>query len=219
MGLRYVRVGVLAGVLTVSVAALAPLAGAGPATAATHAGAAGTVVLAPVVSSVGPKTAKVVGGATVTITGKNLTGATSVMFGAVAVKSFTFVTSTKITAVAPAGSPGTVDVEVTTPSGTSAPVTGDHYTYYAVPAVTSLSQQTGPLAGGTPVIVTGTGFTGATKVSFGSTKASSFTFVSDTEVIAVSPAETAGTRHVTVTTPGGTSPISSAYTFQNGTPG
>ena len=47
--------------------------------------------------------------------------------------------------------------------------------------------------------------TGTSAVEFGSTAATSFTVVSDTEVKAVSPAEAAGTVSVTVTTPAGTS--------------
>ena len=60
--------------------------------------------------------------------------------------------------------------------------------------------------------ITGTGFTGATAVDFGTTPATSFTVVSDTTITADSPAGT-GTVDVTVTTPGGTSATSSADQF------
>ena len=55
--------------------------------------------------------------------------------------------------------------------------------------------------------ITGTGFTGATAVDFGTTAATSFTVVNDTTITADSPAGT-GTVDVTVTTPGGTSATS-----------
>jgi hypothetical protein len=80
------------------------------------------------------------------------------------------------------------------------------------PTVTSISPTSGPTAGGTTVTITGTGFTGATAVSFGGTAAASFSFVSDTSMTAVSPAGT-GTVDVTVTGPGGTSATSSADQF------
>jgi hypothetical protein len=79
----------------------------------------------------------------------------------------------------------------------------------AAPAVTSISPSSGPLAGGTTVTVTGSGFTGATAVSFGSTAASSFTVNSDTSITATAPAATSvGPVDVTVTTPAGTSAAS-----------
>ncbi|WP_309241314.1 IPT/TIG domain-containing protein, partial [Nocardia sp. BSTN01] len=54
-------------------------------------------------------------------------------------------------------------------------------------------------------MLTGTGLTGATGVSFGATPASSFTVDSDTQITAVAPAGAAGTVSVTVATVGGTS--------------
>ena len=71
-------------------------------------------------------------------------------------------------------------------------------------AVTSLSPNTGPTSGGTTVTITGTGFTGATAVTFAGVPASSFTVNSDTSITAVSPASS-GSPNVAVTTAGGTS--------------
>ena len=62
----------------------------------------------------------------------------------------------------------------------------------------------GPAAGGTSVTITGTGFTGATAVSFGGVAAAAFTIAGDTSITAVSPATTAGLVDVTVTSAGGT---------------
>ena len=47
--------------------------------------------------------------------------------------------------------------------------------------------------------ITGTGFTGATAVTFGSTSASSYMVNSATSVTATSPAGSVGTVNVTVT--------------------
>lgn len=68
---------------------------------------------APTIVSFTPTTGSV--GTTVTITGTNLTGATSVTFGGVAAASFTVVSATSITAVVGAGAAGAV--AVTTPGG------------------------------------------------------------------------------------------------------
>src|SRR5260370_1259306 len=77
------------------------------------------------------------------------------------------------------------------------------------PAITCITSKSGPVAGGTTVTITGSNFTNATSVSFGSTAASNFTIDNDTQITAVSPAGS-GTVDVTVTTPGGASAISPA---------
>jgi hypothetical protein len=86
-------------------------------------------------------------------------------------------------------------------------------TFVPPPRVTSVSVTSGPAAGGTGVTVTGTGFTGATAVTFGATPAPSFTVNGDTSITVVSPAASAGTVDVTVTTAGGTSSASSTDQF------
>ncbi|MGX5773722.1 IPT/TIG domain-containing protein [Methylorubrum zatmanii] len=82
----------------------------------------------------------------------------------------------------------------------------------APPTVTGLSPNTGTAAGGGVVTVTGTNFTGATAVKFGSASAS-FTIVSATSIQATVPAGTVGTVDVIVTTPGGTSATGAADQF------
>ena len=83
----------------------------------------------PTVTAVSPMTALVAGGTTVTITGTNFTGVDGVSFGSTAAASYSFNSSTAITAMAPAGSAGTVDVTVTTPSATSGTSAADGFTY------------------------------------------------------------------------------------------
>ena len=76
----------------------------------------------------------------------------------------------------------------------------------AAPTVTGISPAIGTTA--TSVTITGTGFTGATSVSFGTVAvpASGFTVTSDTLISAQAPAPTgSGPVDVTVQTPGGTS--------------
>ena len=82
------------------------------------------------------------------------------------------------------------------------------------PTVTSVNPRFGPTAGGTSVTVKGCGFTAATGVSFGATGAASFSFVSDTQITAVTPAKPSGTVDVTVATALGTSAISISDQFR-----
>jgi hypothetical protein len=80
------------------------------------------------------------------------------------------------------------------------------------PAVTGLSPTSGATAGYTSVTITGTGLADATGVSFGSTPAVGFTELSPFSIDAIAPPG-ASTKHVTVTTPGGTSATSPASEF------
>jgi hypothetical protein len=82
------------------------------------------------------------------------------------------------------------------------------------PQVTKLAPKTGPAVGGTAVTITGTGFTGATVVSFGATAAASFTVNSGTSIVAIAPAGTSGSIDVTVTGPGGTSTTSTTDIYK-----
>jgi hypothetical protein len=82
------------------------------------------------------------------------------------------------------------------------------------PTVKSIDVSAGPMAGGTTVTINGCGFTGTTAVNFGTTAATSFNFVSDNQVTAVSPAHAAGTVDITVTTPMGTSAATPSDQFR-----
>jgi hypothetical protein len=83
----------------------------------------------PVVNSVSPASGPTTGGSTVTIDGVNLAGVTAVHFGTVASPSFSVTSDTTISAQVPPGVPGTVDVTVTSPRGTSATNPVDQFTY------------------------------------------------------------------------------------------
>ncbi|WP_269854726.1 IPT/TIG domain-containing protein [Streptomyces sp. RPT161] len=165
----------------------------------------------PVLSSIAPASGPASGGTTVTLTGTGLTRVTAVRFGSTAATSFTVVSDTHISAVAPAGS-GTVQVTVITPGGTS---NGLPYGYVMNPVVSGVSPDQGPLSGGNTVTLTGTNLAGATAVTFGATPAASFAVVSATRVTATAPPGVAGPVSVTVTTAGGTSALGTAYFYVN----
>ncbi|SJZ82152.1 repeat domain (List_Bact_rpt) [Trichlorobacter thiogenes] len=104
-----------------------------------NAGPAG-LALVPTVTGISPSSGPAFGGTIVTITGSNLTGATAVMFGSTAATGFTVNSDSQITAVAPAGSTGTVDITVTTPGGISATSSADQFTYLvSAPTATTLA--------------------------------------------------------------------------------
>ena len=82
----------------------------------------------PAVKSVASDFGPTDGGASVTITGENFTGATAVYFGSREAEYFTLSSAESITAFTPQGA-GTVDVTVTTPAGTSETNAEDRYIY------------------------------------------------------------------------------------------
>src|SRR5262249_19966736 len=108
---------------------------------------------------------------------------------------------------------GAVDVVVTTPHGSSDLTPLDRFTYLAAaPSVTGLSASSGTTDGGTAVTISGSNFTGATQVLFGSAQAA-FSVSDDDTITATSPVQAAGTLHVTVVTPWRPSPAVPADPF------
>jgi hypothetical protein len=168
-------------------------------------------VAAPVVTAVNPSVGPTSGGTVVTITGTGLAGATSVTFGGAPAATFTVNSATQITATTPVHAAGAAAVVVTKPGANSS--NSDVAFFYAnTPAITTLSPDQGTTAGGTVVTISGTGFTGATAVSFGGAPATGFTVNSDSQITATAPAQVAGTAQVVVTAPGGTS-AGAAYLY------
>ena len=83
-----------------------------------------------------------------------------------------------------------------------------------LPVLTALSPTSGDAGGGTAVVLTGTGFTGATAVTFSGIPATSFTVMNDTTINAVTPPAVAATLlPVIVTTPAGPSALGPTWTY------
>jgi hypothetical protein len=178
-----------------------------------------TFVAAPTITNLDPNSGPLVGGGYTTITGTNFIDVTGVSFGDQPT-SYLVNSPTSISAYIPGGETAdNVNVSVTTVAGTTPSTAESQYTYVNIvvpppPAVTSLSPNTGSPSGGTVVTITGTGFTGATDISFGGTPATTVTVNSDTKITTIAPAGL-GTVDVTVSGPNGTSAITLAdeYTY------
>jgi hypothetical protein len=172
---------------------------------------------APAVTGVERSSGATAGGTSVTITGTGFSGASAVSFGSTPAASFTVVSAARIRAITPPHAAGAVDVIVTGVGGTGSASPADEFQYLSPPAVSAISPSAGPNAGGTVVTISGSGFTGATKVFFGVNTAAAVTVNSDTSITATSPAGS-GHAHVRVSTPAGTSPAVTADLFRYGTP-
>jgi IPT/TIG domain len=87
--------------------------------------------------------------------------------------------------------------------------------FAVVPTVDSFTPTSGPV--GTSVVITGTGFTGTTDVTFNGTSATTFTVDSDTTITATVPAG-ATTGPIEVTNPDGTGTSATNFTVTTPTP-
>jgi IPT/TIG domain-containing protein/flagellar hook capping protein FlgD len=144
-------------------------------------------------------------GTQVTITGSRFTGAGSVSFNGVAAASVSVDSDTQIRAAVPAGA-STGRIRVTTAAGTG--ISSTDFVVTQPPAISSFTPPSGPV--GTVVTIIGTGFLGATAVSFGEVAASQFTVDGNTQVRATVPPG-AGTGPIRLTNAAGTAASGSSF--------
>ena len=142
-------------------------------------------------------------GATVTFLGQGFTGTTAVSFNGTPAP-FTVVSDSDLTATVPAGA-SSGPVTVTTPGGTLIA----NRNFQVAVSIVSFSPPSGPV--GTSVTITGASFTGATRVTFGGVKATTFTVNSDNQITATVPAG-AKTGKVQVTAPTGAASSATNFT-------
>ncbi len=151
----------------------------------------------------------------VTITGTYLTGALVTVNGSSVTPSSVSATSVALTV--PAGTAtGSVPIKITTAGGSvTTTFTREARPVNPAPAITGVSRSLDQANNRFIATITGTGFTGATRVDFGTVASPSITVNSSTQITAVVPAQTGPlTVSVRVTTPAGTSPVVVPGTWQ-----
>jgi uncharacterized delta-60 repeat protein len=156
-------------------------------------------------------------GTSVTVTGTNLTGASSLTLNGVAVSGFTVVDATTLTFVVPTGATSGL-VAVTTPGGT-ATSTVAFTVLLPTPTIATLAPNTVVAGSGDfTLTLTGTGFVNGSVVQFGSTTLST-TYGSATQLTAQVPASlvaAAGSVNVVVANPSpeqGGSSVAAVFTI------
>lgn len=187
----------------------------------------------PTVTSVSPATGTTAGGTSVQINGTNFYGVNSVTFGGVSA-GFSVMSATQISANAPAGSAGAVDIVVTGLRGTGTKTAA--FTYVAptpptppassassgggglVASLSAITPNTGTTAGGTQVTITGSNLGSVNGVTFNGVAATSLTIVDGTRITAVTPAGVAGPANVMVSMPGSTASFGAVFTYVAPTP-
>ncbi len=174
-----------------------------------------TYVAAPIVANLTPALGPLSGTVGVTLTGSNFINANTTVNLDGSLITPTLVTPTSLTFNAPAHAAGTVALNVSTPGGTSANVSGG-FTYAASPTVNDLTPVTANIAGAVGVVLTGSNFIpGNTTVNIGGAVALP-TSITANSLIFDAPAHVAGTVVVSITTPGGTSAnLAGGFTYIN----
>lgn len=123
----------------------------------------------PILNVVVPNSGNTAGGDTVTVAGSNLVQGLTLTFGGTPA-TIVSRNTVSITATTPAGIAGSpVDVVVTNPNGQSYTLKSA-FTYAnppAPPSIAGISVGTGSMNGGTPIVVSGSGFQYGAVVSFG----------------------------------------------------
>jgi glucose/arabinose dehydrogenase len=178
---------------------------------------------APTVTSITPSSGNINGGTAVTVMGTGFLAGATVKLGGTAATGVTLVSSTSITAVAPAHAAGAVNVLVTNTDAQSGTLTSG-FTYNTAPVsnpaptVTTIAPNAGTINGGTAVTIRGTGFLAGATVKLGGTSATAVTVVNSTTISATTPAHAAGATSVVVTnTDAKAGTLNNGFTF-NGPP-
>jgi hypothetical protein len=114
-----------------------------------------------------------------------------------------------------AGSYGT-NITVTDPNATNSPLNIPvtlTISSPALPTISGISPASGSTAGGTAVLVSGSGFTGGSTLTIRGVSATNVVVNSATSISAVTPAGVAGPADVTVSTSGGTATLGGGFTY------
>ena len=120
----------------------------------------------PSITSISPSSGPIAGGTAVTINGNAFIGVSGVSFAGTPVAAYLVYSESKIIAISPPCPVGSAcdrnstatgaDITVSTPAGLGTTPPGGQFSYLG--AITGITPNSGPMAGGTTVTVTGDGF-------------------------------------------------------------
>jgi formylglycine-generating enzyme required for sulfatase activity len=163
------------------------------------------------IDSVTPLQGGTQGGTVISITGTGLATTSSVRIGGVACTNVNVLTPTLVRATTPPGAVGEASIAVTTAGGTSLASTPFSYVQQQI---TSIVPNSGPYAGGTPIVIAGQFLAGATSVTVGGVPCTNVVSVSATQVTAVTPAGSVGAVDVVITGAKGSVTVPGGFTYQ-----
>jgi IPT/TIG domain len=156
--------------------------------------------LPPTITSISPSSGSTAGGTGVNIIGTGFAPDAIVTFGGSPATNLSIFGQSQISASTPPHAAGLVSVVVTNADGRTA---SGAFTY-VLPVISSISPNSGPIAGGTRVDIFGSGFGSGATVTFGGSAGTNVS-ASETAIFVTAPAHVAGAVNVVVTNANGTS--------------
>jgi hypothetical protein len=139
-----------------------------------------------------------------------------VTFGGLPAAGFAVQTDNLLYVLTATHAPGTYHIVVGNGAGSSVITVADYFTFTGAPAVAGVFPSGGPVYGGTFVTITGSGFTGATVVTFGGVAGAGLTVLNDSQLTVFSPAHVSGAVFVAVWVGGVPSPAAFGSSFLYG---
>ncbi len=168
---------------------------------------------APTVTSIFPNGGPIAGGTAVTLSGKGYEAGMTVSIGGVNCSGLTVLSATRLSCATGPHALGAVDVVATTTYGSGTLTNG--FTYQTAPSIGSITPSSGTSNGGTAVTIYGANFASNTAISIGGViQTGSPTFISSTEMRAITAGHTPATVDVVMTTPSiGSGTLTNGYTY------
>ena len=169
----------------------------------------------PIIKGFTPVTGEETGGTRVVMGGDGIPTVTEVTFGGIPGTDLVIDPAGYLGVTTPAHSPGSVEVRVTNPIGTSSPVGPYPFTFTATqpPLVSQVYPTGGTERGGTQVLLSGIRLADVTEVTFGGVPGTNIFHGGDTSLLVTSPAGSPGTVDLVATNPiGSSNPVNWTYT-------
>ena len=180
-----------------------------------HDGAVATPPATPAfaLTAVAPTSGPFLGGTVLTLTGSGFVSGSTVDVGGALATAVVVVSGSRITCITPAGAVGPASVTITKPNAATRTLANAFTFMGNAPTLTAISPAIGPMAGGTTVTLTGTGFYPGATVTIGGVAATVGT-VTTTSIVATTGSASAGAATVTVTNLDGQSAsLASGFTY------
>lgn len=175
----------------------------------------------PTIANINPATGSIAGGSSITITGTNFTPDSTVSIGGIASTGVTIVSATSLTVLLPAYTSGSLVKDVVVTNSVGSVVASGGFTYTGIaPTLSSVSPSSGSTAGGTALILQGTGFIPGMTITIGGVLASNVSVSDSTHAIAIAPAYLSGSLASDVVVNNGVSNaiLIGAYEYQASVP-
>lgn len=169
----------------------------------------------PSITSVTPPNGPPGGGTIINLAGSGFVNGATITVGGNACSPVTFTDANNISCTTSSNSSGSYDVVITNPD-TQSDTETNGFTYNGAPTVTTVSPNSGPLAGGTSITISGTNFFAGATVDIGGTACTSVSVVNASTITCTTQPTAGGAYAVTVTnTDTQSGNLGSAYSFAN----